>query len=126
MYMASAALVCLFSAGFVIKTGSTPMPGDAIVFADDAAKTYYAPSCVDAWLSHPAQTPEALRGAPLREMHARGYSPDAQCRRAGAFAASGRSLSGMLLQKAGFLGVKKQWWEKTYRTENGVFQGGVV
>lgn len=123
---ASAAIACLFSAGFVIDTGAAPMPDDAIVFADDSAQTFYAPACVSNWLSHPTQKPAALRGAELRQMHELGYSPEPQCNRTGAFDASGRSLSGLILQKAGLLPAKKHWWEKRYRAENGVFQAGVV
>jgi hypothetical protein len=122
----STVLAGVFSLGFAIDTGGAQMPDDAIVFADDAAQIYYAPSCVAAWLSLPTQAHETLRGAELREMLENGYKPEARCRQAGAFAPSGRSLSGLLLQKAGVLPAKKQWWDKPYHAENGVLLSSVV
>lgn len=122
----SAVLACLFSLGFAIDTDGAKMPDDAIVFADDAAQTYYAPSCVSTWLSRPGRPHETLRGAELRELRASGYSPEPRCRKAGAFAPNGRSLSGLLLQSAGILPIKKQWWDKPYHAENGVFLSNAV
>jgi hypothetical protein len=127
-FLACAPVAIAAFAALNIPAGSDhkEIPGDAIVFAADSRQIYYAPSCVGSWLSHPAQGDETLRGAPHAEMSDLGYSPEARCEKSGGFAARGRSFAGHILQKAGLLPAKKQWWERSYRAENGVFQAGVV
>jgi hypothetical protein len=48
------------------------------------------------------------------------YAPDYDCRETGAFSQEGYSLTGLLLVKVGVLPPANHWWDRPYRTEDGV------
>jgi hypothetical protein len=107
----------LFLGGFGIDSMAT-VPGYAVVFLDDDAKTYFAPQCAEEWQHRPGTGRHARRST-VAEATRLGYKSDAPCRETGAFAEDDRSLSGLLLVKLGILPPYVHWWDKGYRTEAG-------
>jgi len=74
---------------------SKGMPDNAIVYVNDATKTYMAPSLV--------RPPTGCRRITAGEVRTLGYKPDQTCRDEGAFMQEERSLTGTLLQIIGIL-----------------------
>lgn len=89
--------------GLGIQSSKTT-PDHAIVHVNDASKTYSAPLCT--------QTKGKLRIATAAQARKMGYSPDPECRDQGWFVQDDRSLTGMLLQKIGFLKPLPSRWNK--------------
>ena len=105
--------------GFGVET-SVSMPGYAVVFVDDGSGTIVAPQCAVAWQHKPTKTLDVLRRTTAREAEKLRYKLDYDCIQTGAFAPSGPSLSGLILEKVGVLPPRKYWWDMPYRTEQGV------
>ncbi len=113
------ACAVLFVAGFGLET-SVGMPGYAVVFVDDTARTFLAPQCAGDWQRKPTRTFDLLRRTTASEAYRLHYNPDYDCVQTSAFAPDGRSVSGILLESMGLLPKKKYWWDMPYRTESGV------
>lgn len=105
--------------GFGIETNDT-MPGYAVIFVDDASKTYIAPQCVNEWQNKPTKTLNIIRRTTADEARKLNYEPDYDCRETGAFAPDGRTLIGLILVKIGILSPISHWWDQPYRTEEGI------
>ena len=83
---------------------SHAMPDNAIVYVNDANKTYYSvPEVKQRHIKH-------LRKSTAKEAHSLSYNPDEESRENGDFVEEGRSLTGNLLQYIGlFKPLKSRW-----------------
>jgi hypothetical protein len=108
----------LLAIGFAI-TSIQLAPSYAVVFIDDASKTYIALPCIDEWQRRDAKSVDIVRRGTMGDAITLGYKKDVGCREAGGFQEDGRSLSGFLLERIGILSPLEHWWDKPYRTEDG-------
>ena len=65
-----------------------------------------------------------MRRTTVNEAHALGYGTDDDCVQTGAYFEEGRSLSGILLERIGIFPRKQYWWDRPFRTEDGVVYPG--
>jgi hypothetical protein len=106
--------------GLGIAIGSSDyMPSYAVVFLDDATKTYIALPCVEEWRSRPTRQVDIIRRGTAGEARQLGYKVDEKCRDAGGYIEDGRSLAGLILVWLGVLPPLKHWWDQPYRIEDG-------
>lgn len=110
-------MVLLFAAGFGIETLVT-IPDYAVVYLDDAANTYIALPCFEEWRTRLGDA--FVRRGKVSDAKKLHYRLDDNCREAGGYIDDGRSLSGLLLVKLGILPPKQHWWDRPYRTEEGL------
>jgi hypothetical protein len=96
------------------------MPPYAVVVLDDTTKTYIALPCIEEWRSRPSQAIDIVRRGTAGDAHSLGYDIDLPCRDAGGYIEDGRSLTGIILVKLGLLEPLTHWWDRPYRTEDGV------
>jgi hypothetical protein len=111
----------LFAAGFGVES-SVGMPGYAAVYLDDASKTYVALPCIEDWRSRRGADFAIARLSKVSEAQALHYKLDDDCRESGGYIDDDRSLSGLFLVKLGVLPTKQHWWDRPYRTEEGIVQ----
>jgi len=83
---------------------SKGMPDNAIVYVNDATKTYIAPSCI--------RLLTECRRITAGEARILGYKPDLKCRDMGEFIQKDRSLTGNLLQTIGILEPVPSKWNE--------------
>jgi hypothetical protein len=95
------------------------VPPYALVFINDASKTYIALPCMDEWQHRATQVVDVVRRGTVGDAIKLGYKKDDSCREAGGFQEDGRSLSGLFLERVGILPPLEHWWDKPYRTEDG-------
>ena len=118
---ALAIMALIFVAGFSIQL-SVVIPGYAAVYLDDAVKTYIALPCIEDWRSRRGADFAIARLSKASEAQALHYKLDDDCREAGGYIDDDRSLSGLFLVKLGVLPPKQHWWDRPYRTEEGIVQ----
>jgi hypothetical protein len=106
--------------GFGIES-SVNMPDYAVVMVDDVEHEYYAPQCVNVWL-HGTKKNDGylLRRTTAEEAWKLKYKQNRDCNELGYFHPDGYRLTPLLLSAVGLLPPKKQWWDKPYRTEDGM------
>jgi hypothetical protein len=105
--------------GFSVES-SVLMPGYAAVYIDPIAHTYIALPCIEEWRTRSGSTIEIVTLGTADEARRMHYKMDEDCRNAGAFVDDDRSLSGLLLVKIGVLPPLQHWWDRPFRTEDGV------
>ena len=96
-----------------------PMPPYAVVFLDDANKTFIALPCVEEWYSRPTHTVAVVRRGTAGEARKLGYRADEDCPEIGGYSENGRSLTGLALVWLGVLPPLTHWWHRPYRAEHG-------
>jgi hypothetical protein len=101
-----------------------PAPAYAVVLVDDATKTILAPQCVREWQNTPNKASFLLRRTTMGEAERLNYKLDYECKETGVFSQDGPSLAGLALIKIGWLSPPLYWWDKPYRTEDGIVYPG--
>ena len=87
--------------GLGIAIGSSDyMPSYAVVFLDDATKTYIALPCVEEWQSKQTQTVTLIRRGTAGEAGKLGYKTDDECREAGSVSNTSHHTSNNRAQMA--------------------------
>ena len=103
--------------GFGVGT-IVDMPAYANVYVDDASHIYLAPQCAPAWQHRDGFA--VLRRTSAGEALGLHYKQDDACNETGAFHPDGYPLTLLILSKTGLLPPKRQWWDRPYRTEQGI------
>jgi hypothetical protein len=80
-------------------------PPNAVVYINPEARTYLAPSCLGA-------ERELLPKTTKEQARATGLKPDRACVDAGGFIEPARSLSRVLLERAGILAEQPSRWDR--------------
>ncbi|MFI5354734.1 MAG: hypothetical protein ACHQX0_03915 [Desulfobaccales bacterium] len=91
----------LMAGFFIVPTRS--MPDNAIVFLDDANRTYLSPGCA-------RQEEKSYRQARAAETQQLKYEPDKRCGGAAGFSQDARSLSGRFMERLGMLPPLPSRW----------------
>ena len=87
------------------------VPPDAVVYADDGARTIVAPQCRQIWQRFSARPSSELRRTVYAQLQARGYVPEKNCRALGAFEQQGPTWTGILFEKIGLVAERRYWWD---------------
>ena len=91
----------LMAGFFIVPTRS--MPDNAIVFLDEANRTYLSPVCAD-------KDQKKFRPATAAEARRLKYEPDKRCGGAEGFSQDARSLSGKFMERLGMLPPLPSRW----------------
>ena len=121
-------VIALAAFGSIIET-TTLMPEFAVVYMDPVSSTFFGPTCLPTTSGQQRELAGRLAAAQTRDeagaailsvtkltpgpagsARQMGLKPDRACQKQGAFIATGRSLSGMYLEKLGFLPESRPRW----------------
>jgi hypothetical protein len=91
------------------------VPPEAIVYADDGARTIVAPQCRDIWQRFSARPSAKLRKTVYADVQARGYVPNKNCKELGAFEQPGPTWTGIVFAKIGLRPERRYWWDEAPR-----------
>jgi hypothetical protein len=113
VYLKIAAVVIAIAliAGMQVGTRAT-IPTDAVVYADDGARTIVAPQCRAIWQRFSARRGAQLRKTVYSELQMRGYAPNKNCAQLGAFEQPGPTWSRLLFIKTGLIPEPRYWWDE--------------
>jgi hypothetical protein len=93
----------------------TSVPPDAIVYADDGARTIVAPQCREIWQRFSSRPGAQLRKTVYSQLQARGYVPNKNCAQLGAFEQPGPTWTRFLFIKTGLIPEPHYWWNQGHK-----------
>ena len=117
MIVTGAIMVFIFGMG--VRTSAT-MPGYAAVYLDDEEKIYIALPCMDEWHKRKMEEFSFVRLFNASEARQLNYRSDDTCRNSGALVGIDKSLIFHILTEIGLLPRPIEWWDRPYRTDDGV------
>jgi hypothetical protein len=117
-YVGGGAIVALAMTFYVEINGT--MPDYAGVYLDEAAKAYIPLPCYADWERAPTDRYAVVHLSTAGDARRSGYGMDDACNGKGYISGTSHSLLIAWLIGAGALPADVEWWDRPYRTENGV------